>query len=219
VSPEHRSRVGDLGGRGDIENAVIRDIAFEGSGCAISRAAASMMTTSLKGKTLDEAEQLFKRFHHMLTASGTGSDAAELGELAVFSSVSEACRGTLCTPRLPARTSRSRQSRRANTMSDPSVIEKQVIDALRTCYDPEIPVNIYELGLIYEVKVAPNGVVNVQMTLTSPACPSAQELPFEAEAKVRTVPDVTDAKVEVVFDPPWDSSMTSEAAKLQLGLL
>ena len=104
-------------------------------------------------------------------------------------------------------------------MSDSAVIEKQVIDALRTCYDPEIPVNIYELGLIYEVKVAPNGVVNVRMTLTSPACPSAQELPIEAEAKVRTVPDVTDAKVEVLFDPPWDSSMMSEAAKLQLGLL
>jgi FeS assembly SUF system protein len=104
-------------------------------------------------------------------------------------------------------------------MSDPAVIEKQVIEALRTCYDPEIPVNIYELGLIYDVKVAPNGVVNVRMTLTSPACPSAQELPIEAEAKVRTVPDVTDAKVEVVFDPPWDSSMMSEAAKLQLGLL
>jgi FeS assembly SUF system protein len=104
-------------------------------------------------------------------------------------------------------------------MSDPAEIEKQVIEALRTCYDPEIPVNIYELGLIYDVKVAPNGVVNVRMTLTSPACPSAQELPIEAEAKVRTVPDVTDAKVEVVFDPPWDSSMMSEAAKLQLGLL
>jgi len=104
-------------------------------------------------------------------------------------------------------------------MSDSAVIEKQVIDALRTCYDPEIPVNIYELGLIYDVKVAPNGVVNVRMTLTSPACPSAQELPIEAEAKVRTVPDVTDAKVEVVFDPPWESSMMSEAAKLQLGLL
>jgi FeS assembly SUF system protein len=104
-------------------------------------------------------------------------------------------------------------------MSDPAEIEKQVIEALRTCYDPEIPVNIYELGLIYDVKVAPNGVVNVRMTLTSPACPSAQELPIEAEAKVRTVPDVTDAKVEVVFDPAWDSSMMSEAAKLQLGLL
>ena len=73
----------------DVENGVIRDIGFEGSGCAISRAAASMMTTSLKGKTLDEAEQLFERFHHMLTVSGTGCDAAELGKLAVFSGVSE----------------------------------------------------------------------------------------------------------------------------------
>ncbi len=73
----------------DVENGVIRDIGFEGSGCAISRAAASMMTTSLKGKTLDEAEQLFERFHHMLTASGDSSNYAELGKLAVFAGVSE----------------------------------------------------------------------------------------------------------------------------------
>jgi len=73
----------------DVENGVIRDIGFEGSGCAISRAAASMMTTSLKGKTTDEAEQLFERFHHMLTAGGNGSDAAELGKLTVFAGVSE----------------------------------------------------------------------------------------------------------------------------------
>ena len=96
---------------------------------------------------------------------------------------------------------------------------ENVTDALRDVIDPELGLDFVELGLIYEVKVAPNGVVNVRMTLTSPACPSAQELPIEAEAKVRTVPDVTDAKVEVVFDPPWDSSMMSEAAKLQLGLL
>ena len=73
----------------DVENSVIRDIGFEGSGCAISRAAASMMTASLKGKTIDEAEQLFERFHHMLTASGDGSNYAELGKLAVFAGVSE----------------------------------------------------------------------------------------------------------------------------------
>ncbi len=104
-------------------------------------------------------------------------------------------------------------------MSDPAATEKLVIEAIRTCYDPEIPVNIYELGLIYEVKVDPAGVAAVRMTLTSPNCPSAQELPLEVDAKVRGVPGVSDAKVEVVFDPPWNTCMMSEAAKLQLGLL
>ncbi len=98
-------------------------------------------------------------------------------------------------------------------------IEAQVIEALRTCFDPEIPVNIYELGLIYEVKVEPSGSALVRMTLTSPNCPAAAELPAEVEDKVRGVSGVTDAKVDVVWDPPWDQSMMSEAAKLQLGFL
>jgi FeS assembly SUF system protein len=99
------------------------------------------------------------------------------------------------------------------------VIEAEVIEALRTCFDPEIPVNIYEMGLIYEVKVEPSGAVGIRMTLTSPHCPAAQSLPPEVEAKVKTVPGVTDAKVEVVWDPPWDPSKMSEAVKLQLGFL
>jgi FeS assembly SUF system protein len=99
------------------------------------------------------------------------------------------------------------------------VIEAEVIEALRTCFDPEIPVNIYELGLIYEVKVEPSGAVGIRMILTSPHCPAAQSLPPEVEAKVKTVPGVTDAKVEVVWDPPWDPSKMSEAVKLQLGFM
>jgi len=99
------------------------------------------------------------------------------------------------------------------------VIEAEVIEALRTCFDPEIPVNIYELGLIYEVKVGPSGAVGIRMTLTSPHCPAAQSLPPEVEAKVKTVPGVTDARVEVVWDPPWDPSKMSEAATLQLGFM
>jgi len=98
-------------------------------------------------------------------------------------------------------------------------IEAQVIDALQTCYDPEIPVNIYELGLIYGITVDPSGTVAVTMTLTSPNCPSAQELPVEVKAKAESVPGVTSATVDVVFDPPWDRDRMSEAAKLQLGLL
>jgi FeS assembly SUF system protein len=105
------------------------------------------------------------------------------------------------------------------TATDRQAIEKQVIEVLRTCYDPEIPVNVYELGLIYGVAVDPSGAVAVRMTLTSPNCPAAQELPAEVEAKARAVPGVTDARVEIVFDPPWEVAMMSEAAKLQLGLL
>ncbi|MEE8493967.1 MAG: SUF system Fe-S cluster assembly protein [Nitrospirales bacterium] len=99
------------------------------------------------------------------------------------------------------------------------VIEAQVTEALRTVFDPEIPVNIYELGLIYEVKVDPSGAVDIRMTLTSPNCPAAGTLPGEVQEKAKAVPGVTDAKVEVVFDPPWDPSNMSEAAKLELGLL
>jgi FeS assembly SUF system protein len=102
---------------------------------------------------------------------------------------------------------------------DPKEIEAKVVEALKTCYDPEIPVDIYELGLIYLVDVDPSGSVEVKMTLTSPNCPSAMELPAMVESKVRSVPGVMDARVEVVFDPPWEPSRMSEAARLQLGML
>jgi FeS assembly SUF system protein len=98
-------------------------------------------------------------------------------------------------------------------------IEGKVVEAIKTCYDPEIPVDIYELGLIYGVEVDPSGSVEVTMTLTSPNCPSAVELPGMVEAKVRSIPGVMDARVEVVFDPPWEPSRMSEAARLQLGML
>lgn len=104
-------------------------------------------------------------------------------------------------------------------MVDRSQIEKLAIDAVRTVYDPEIPVNIYELGLIYGVEVDPAGLVTIRMTLTAAGCPAAQSLPLEVEQRVRAVPGVTDVKVDVVFDPPWDQSRMSEAAQLQLGLL
>ena len=104
-------------------------------------------------------------------------------------------------------------------MADQAAVERQVIETLKTCYDPEIPVDIYELGLIYGVTATPEGAVHIRMTLTSPNCPAAQELPAEVEQKARAVPGVTDVRVEVVFDPPWDSCKMSEAARLQLGLL
>jgi FeS assembly SUF system protein len=96
-------------------------------------------------------------------------------------------------------------------------LEEKVIDALRTVFDPEIPVNIYEIGLVYGVDIEPSGAVVVRMTLTSPGCPVAVSLPLEVEAKVQTIPGVTSARVDLVWEPPWDPSMMSEAAKLQLG--
>lgn len=97
-------------------------------------------------------------------------------------------------------------------------LEEKVIAVLRSCYDPEIPIDIYELGLIYDVDVSPEGAVGIRMTLTSPACPVAGALPAEVESKVRRIPSVTSARVDLVWDPPWDKSMMSEAAQLQLGL-
>ena len=97
-------------------------------------------------------------------------------------------------------------------------LEAPIIEALHTCFDPEIPVDIYELGLIYGIDVQPSGEVNIRMMLTSPGCPVAGSLPGEVEQKVRSVPGVTDAKVELVWDPPWCMDLMSEAAKLQLGM-
>jgi FeS assembly SUF system protein len=98
-----------------------------------------------------------------------------------------------------------------------TIIEAQVIEALRTCFDPEIPVNIYEMGLIYEVKVDETGKVTIQMTLTSPSCPAAQSIPAEVEQKVRAIDGVTDVQIDLVWEPPWDQNKMSEAARLQLG--
>jgi len=97
-------------------------------------------------------------------------------------------------------------------------VREQVIDVLRTVFDPEIPVNVYELGLVYNVDVDPAGHALVSMTLTSPGCPVAASLPVEVENKVLGVDGVTSARVELVWDPPWNPSMMSEAAKLQLGM-
>ena len=102
---------------------------------------------------------------------------------------------------------------------DAVTLQDRVNEVLRTCFDPEIPVNIYELGLIYNVSVDPSGFVGIQMTLTSPLCPVVASLPIEVEDKVRALPGVTAAKVEITWDPPWDPSRMSDAAKLQLGLL
>ena len=96
--------------------------------------------------------------------------------------------------------------------------ERIVKEALKRCYDPEIPVDIYELGLIYSLDVTPENVALIKMTLTAPACPVAGTLPGEVETKVKAVPGVADAKVELVWDPPWRPDMMSKAARMVLGM-
>ncbi|MCA1979274.1 MAG: SUF system Fe-S cluster assembly protein [Thiobacillus sp.] len=98
-------------------------------------------------------------------------------------------------------------------------LKRKVIEALSAIYDPELPVNIYDLGLIYDLDIDAGGHVNVRMTLTAPGCPVAQTFPAQVEQALAKVEGVTGAHVEIVFDPPWDQSRMSEAARLQLGLV
>ena len=98
-------------------------------------------------------------------------------------------------------------------------LRERIIEAIKTVYDPEIPVNIYELGLIYEVSIGEHGKIDVLMTLTSPGCPAAGMLPGDVEEKVRSVKGTGDVKVEVTFEPPWDQSMMTDEAKLELGFM
>jgi FeS assembly SUF system protein len=97
------------------------------------------------------------------------------------------------------------------------LLEEKVIEALKSCYDPEIPVNIFELGLIYEIGIDNSANVQIKMTLTSPACPVAGSLPGEVEMSIRNIPEVNDVKVQLVWNPPWDKDMMSDVAKVELG--
>jgi FeS assembly SUF system protein len=124
-------------------------------------------------------------------------------------------------PAAPPETPGASESAGPPIVADPAKtaeMKPQIIEAISTVYDPEIPVNIFELGLIYDVIVDAQGVAGVQMTLTAPGCPAAQELPVEVANKVKGVPGITDARVDVVWEPAWTKDRMSDAAKLQLGM-
>ncbi len=104
-------------------------------------------------------------------------------------------------------------------MSDSTTLKEKIVEAIKCVYDPEIPVDVYELGLIYEINVYPVDNVYILMTLTSPSCPAAEVIPAEVEEKVKTIAEINDVKVEITFDPPYTQDMMSEAAKLELGFL
>jgi len=99
------------------------------------------------------------------------------------------------------------------------ILEAKVIDALETCFDPEIPVNIYDLGLVYGIEISDSADVRIKMTLTAPNCPVAASLPLEVESKVNATEGVKTATVELIWDPPWNSEKISESARLQLGMI
>lgn len=102
---------------------------------------------------------------------------------------------------------------------DTNELGEKIVNVIKTIYDPEIPVDIYELGLIYDVFVNEDYAVKILMTLTTPNCPVAESLPLEVENKIKSIPNVTDAEVEITFDPPWTQELMSEEAKLELGML
>lgn len=101
---------------------------------------------------------------------------------------------------------------------DTGLLTSAVITALKTVYDPEIPVNIYDMGLVYNIEAEPGGAVRILMTLTAPNCPVAETLPEEVSEKVRTIPGVKEVEVNITFDPPWTQEMLSPVARLELGL-
>ena len=129
---------------------------------------------------------------------------------------------TMTTGGLPEDSPANEVSQSLNDITpDPARMDEiapKVIEALKTVYDPEIPVNIFEMGLIYDVIINAEGQVGVKMTLTAPACPAAQSLPVEVRDKARSVEGVTDAKVEIVWEPGWTKDRMSDVAKLQLGM-
>ena len=107
----------------------------------------------------------------------------------------------------------------ATIISKNTELTQKVIDMIKTCYDPEIPVDIWELGLIYEIKIDDESNLNVKMTLTSPSCPVAETLPPEIESKLRDVEGIRSAKIEITFEPPWEKTMMSEVAQVELGFM
>ena len=133
----------------------------------------------------------------------TDENAARAEEAARVASKTGATTGAIFDRRDPVRT---------------LAMQPQIVEVLSTIFDPEIPVNIYELGLIYDIAVDADHRVGVRMTLTAPRCPAAQSLPVEVVTKLKQLPGITDAHVDIVWDPPWDKDRMSDAAKLQLGM-
>ncbi len=204
----------------ELQGNVIQDISFEGSGCAISTASASLMTEALKGKTVDEAGKIFQQFHHLVTEGSTAKEAEpgpDLGKLEVLAGVQEFPARVKCAT-LAWHTLQSALEGLITPVAD-EALRENVVAALRTIYDPEIHVNILDLGLIYTLDIDPLGNIEIEMTLTAPACPVAGTFPGIVEARLKEVQGVKAVHVELVWEPPWSIDSMTDEVKLELGLL
>lgn len=214
----------------ELEDERIKDVSFEGSGCAISTASASMMTEALKGKTVAEANTIFDQFHHLVTTAPDTSEAhgdhdhddghekeGDLGKLEVLAGVQEFPARVKCAT-LAWHTLQSALKDHMPAKTD-EALREEVIAALRTVYDPEIHVNILDLGLIYTLDIDPEGHIEIEMTLTAPACPVAGTFPSVVEERLAAVDGVKSVHVELVWEPPWSIDSMTDEVKLELGLL
>ena len=223
----------------NVADGVIEDLSFKGDGCAISTASASLMTEALKGKKLDEAQQVFDEFHHMLTDAETVGQPS-LGKLDVLAGVREFPARVKCATlawhtlqaalkneqktiatedKMDVMTSLDSQTDAEALLESEEQLREDLITMLRTIYDPEIHVNIYDLGLIYKIDIDQQRNVSIDMTLTAPACPVAGTFPSIVEEQLSQVPDVNSVHVELVWEPPWSMDMLTDEVKLELGLL
>ena len=199
------------------KNKNISGLSFEGEGCAISLASASILTDTLKGRNLQFSKKVTDDFLNMLknktkiTVNSLSDD--QITTISSLSGVQEFPMRIKCAT-MAWHTLLSALEKKIKM----SEIKNKVISEIKKIYDPEIPVNIYELGLIYKIEVNEENKVFIEMTLTSPNCPVAESLPNSVKDNILKITDVKEVNLKLVWDPPWTKDMMSEAAKLELNL-
>ena len=199
-------------------NKNLSDLSFEGEGCAISLASASILTDTLKGKDLQFSKKVTDDFLKMLknkskiTLNSLSED--QITTISSLSGVQEFPMRIKCAT-MAWHTLLAAIEKKNNIMSD---LKDKVISEIKKIYDPEIPVNIYELGLIYKIEIYDEKKVDIEMTLTSPNCPVAESLPNSVKDNILKIDGIMDVNLKLVWDPPWSKEKMSEAAKLELNL-
>ena len=194
----------------------ISGLSFEGEGCAISLASASILTDTLKGRDLQFSKKVTDDFLNMLknkskiTLNSLTED--QITTISSLSGVQEFPMRIKCAT-MAWHTLLSALEKKINM----SIIKEKIINEIKKIYDPEIPVNIYELGLIYKIEVKDNKAI-IEMTLTSPNCPVAESLPNSVKENILKIDEINDVDLKLVWDPPWTKDKMSEAAKLELNL-
>ena len=208
------------------EKKKVEDISFEGSGCAISMASASIMTDLIKGKEELEVKEIVNDFLGMIKKNpeleSKNLKEDEKTKLMCLSGVKQypmrvKC-ATLSWHTLISAIDNTQEEINTEKFRLAMETKEKIIEEIRKIYDPEIPVNIYELGLIYDIKVENKNTAIVKMTLTSPNCPVAESLPQEVKDSIMQVEEIENVDLDLVWEPPWNKDMMSEAAKLELNL-